>query len=125
VLSLRGEPARERRRQPLVPRHVRLHERLRGTARYDNLWQAPFPYSLGWHQAPFDPSPHDHWQLHAHMYTPLLRGPTIRKFMVGYELLAEPQRDITAEDAAEQLRSVSNVHYLSAVAPAKEPHDGE
>jgi UDPglucose--hexose-1-phosphate uridylyltransferase len=59
---------------------------------------------MGWHQAPFDGIDRPHWQLHAHFYPPLLRA-TVRKFMVGYELLSEPQRDITAEEAAERLRS--------------------
>ena len=77
-----------------------LIEVLRG---YDALFDIPFPYSMGWHQAPFDGAPHDHWQLHAHLYPPLLHA-SVRKFMVGYELLSEPQRDITAEDAAELLR---------------------
>jgi UDPglucose--hexose-1-phosphate uridylyltransferase len=67
---------------------------------------------MGWHQAPFDGQLHDYWQLHAHFYPPLLRSPTIRKFMVGYELLAQPQRDLTAEDAAHRLQSVSPVHHL-------------
>ena len=79
--------------------------------RYDNLFEVPFPYSWGWHQAPFDGEDHDGWQLHAHVYPPLLRSASVRKFMVGYELLAEPQRDITAEDAAEHLRRVSASHY--------------
>ena len=78
--------------------------------RYDNLFATPFPYSMGWHQAPFDGDPHDHWQLHAHLYPPLLRSATIRKFMVGYELLAERQRDLTAEEAAERLRAAAAVH---------------
>jgi UDPglucose--hexose-1-phosphate uridylyltransferase len=81
--------------------------------RYDNLFGVPFPYSMGWHQAPFDAGPHDHWQLHAHVYPPLLRSATVRKFMVGYELLAETQRDITPEDAAGRLRDVPAVHYAS------------
>ena len=72
--------------------------------RYDALFQRPFPYSMGWHQAPFGPEATDHWQLHGHILPPLLRQ-NVRKFMVGYELLAEPQRDITPEDAAEQLRA--------------------
>jgi UDPglucose--hexose-1-phosphate uridylyltransferase len=63
----------------------------------------PFPYSMGWHQAPFG-SDADHWQLHGHVYPPLLRA-TVRKFMVGYELLAEPQRDLAPEEAAERLRT--------------------
>lgn len=73
-------------------------------ARYDALFHVPFPYSMGWHQAPFDGLATDHWTLHAHFYPPLLRSATVRKFMVGYELLAEPQRDITPEDAAQRLR---------------------
>jgi UDPglucose--hexose-1-phosphate uridylyltransferase len=82
------------------------------TIRYDNLFQTSFPYSMGWHQAPFAQGPHDHWQLHAHFYPPLLRSASVRKFMVGYEMLAEPQRDLTPERAAQMLRSVSGlVHY--------------
>ncbi len=71
---------------------------------YDALFSQPFPYSMGWHQAPFDGKERPYWQLHAHFYPPLLRA-TVRKFMVGYELLSEPQRDITAEEAADRLRS--------------------
>ena len=74
---------------------------------YDNLFDTPFPYSMGWHGAPFDGRPNDHWQLHAHLYPPLLRSASVRKFMVGYELLAESQRDITPEQAARQLRESS------------------
>ena len=74
---------------------------------YDRLFDLSFPYSMGWHQAPFDTDRHDHWQLHAHVYPPLLRSATVRKFMVGYELLAEPQRDLTPEEAAERLRSAA------------------
>jgi UDPglucose--hexose-1-phosphate uridylyltransferase len=73
------------------------------TRRYDALFGRPFPYSMGWHQAPFGGAGTDHWQVHAHFYPPLLRA-TVRKFMVGYELLAEPQRDLTPEEAAERLR---------------------
>jgi UDPglucose--hexose-1-phosphate uridylyltransferase len=73
-------------------------------ARYDNLFAAPFPYSLGFHQRPAGDSS-GQWHLHAHYYPPLLRSATVRKFMVGYELLAMPQRDITAESAAERLRA--------------------
>ena len=73
--------------------------------RYDSLFGVPFPYSMGWHQAPSDGSPVDGWQLHAHYYPPLLRSASVRKFLVGYELLAEPQRDLTPEEAAAQLRS--------------------
>ena len=72
--------------------------------RYDHLFDVPFPYSMGWHQAPFDGDRQDHWQLHAHVFPPLLRSATVRKFMVGYELLAERQRDLTAEEAARRLR---------------------
>ncbi len=76
--------------------------------RLDRLFELPFPYSMGWHQAPSgrDPGDVDHWQLHAHLYPPLLRSDA-RKFMVGYELLAEPQRDLTPEDAAAALRAVN------------------
>ncbi|MFM7348702.1 MAG: UDP-glucose--hexose-1-phosphate uridylyltransferase [Erythrobacter sp.] len=82
------------------------------TTRYDNLFRTSFPYSMGWHGAPFTQGPQDHWQLHAHFYPPLLRSASVRKFMVGYEMLAEPQRDLTPERAAEMLRSVSPlVHY--------------
>ncbi|HEU5100482.1 MAG TPA: UDP-glucose--hexose-1-phosphate uridylyltransferase [Roseiflexaceae bacterium] len=81
------------------------------TTRYDNLFQVSFPYSMGFHQRPTDGEAHPEWHLHAHFYPPLLRSATVRKFMVGFELLAEPQRDITAESAAERLRSVSEKHY--------------
>lgn len=83
------------------------------TSRYDNLFRCPFPYSMGWHYAPFFAAGTDieHWQLHALFYPPLLRSATVRKFMVGYEMLAESQRDLTAEQAAEKLRAVSDVHY--------------
>jgi UDPglucose--hexose-1-phosphate uridylyltransferase len=84
--------------------------------RCDNLFQAPFPYSMGWHQAPYDADDHGHWQLHAHLYPPLLRSATVRKFIAGYELLAEVQRDITPEEAAERLRTVPAVHYRSGEA---------
>ena len=81
------------------------------TIRYDNLFEISFPYSMGFHQAPFDGTAHPEWLLHAHFYPPLLRSATVRKFMVGYEMLAMPQRDITPETAAERLRSLSDVHY--------------
>ena len=80
------------------------------TIRYDNLFETSFPYSMGWHGAP-GARDEAHWQLHAHFYPPLLRSATVKKFMVGYEMLAEGQRDLTAEQAAERLRSVSNTHY--------------
>jgi UDPglucose--hexose-1-phosphate uridylyltransferase len=102
--------------------------------RYDNLFQTEFPYSMGWHGAPAastgsgqapstlpsvagqagaEPSEGEylHWQLHAHFYPPLLRSATVKKFMVGYEMLGEPQRDLTAEQAAERLRGLPEVHY--------------
>jgi UDPglucose--hexose-1-phosphate uridylyltransferase len=107
--------------------------------RYDNLFEVSFPYSMGWHGAPTGGStgsprrgsagsPHgdstgsprrsgegrdscEHWQLHAHFYPPLLRSATVKKFMVGYEMLAEAQRDLTAEQAAERLRALAEVHY--------------
>ncbi len=83
------------------------------TTRYDNLFECSFPYSMGWHFAPFFSAETDirHWQLHALFYPPLLRSATVRKFMVGYEMLAEPQRDLTPEQAAERLRALSEHHY--------------
>ncbi|MBN1810694.1 MAG: UDP-glucose--hexose-1-phosphate uridylyltransferase [Anaerolineae bacterium] len=99
--------------------------------KYDNLFEISFPYSMGWHGAP-SPSPlwgegvpplspegrgaggeGNHWQLHAHFYPPLLRSATVKKFMVGYEMLAEAQRDLTAEQAAERLRALPELHYKS------------
>jgi UDPglucose--hexose-1-phosphate uridylyltransferase len=91
--------------------------------RYDNLFLTSFPYSMGWHGAPTGPESiepdgatfktegYAHWQLHAHFYPPLLRSATVKKFMVGYEMLAEAQRDLTAEQSADRLRSLSEVHY--------------
>jgi UDPglucose--hexose-1-phosphate uridylyltransferase len=79
--------------------------------RYDNLFEVSFPYSMGWHGALTDGEKHPHWQLHAHFYPPLLRSATVKKFMVGYEMLAEAQRDLTAEQAAERLRSLPEIHY--------------
>lgn len=103
--------------------------------KYDNLFEVSFPYSMGWHGAPTGPGVggrrsevgdrksevggqksevgelYGHWQLHAHFYPPLLRSATVKKFMVGYEMLAEPQRDLTAEQAADRLRALPEVHY--------------
>jgi UDPglucose--hexose-1-phosphate uridylyltransferase len=81
--------------------------------RYDNLFQTSFPYSMGWHQRPAAPLTlaGPAWHLHAHFYPPLLRSATVRKFMVGYELMANPQRDLTAEAAADRLRAMPEVHY--------------
>lgn len=81
------------------------------TVRYDNLFRCSFPYSMGWHSAPFGQAESAHWQLHAHFYPPLLRSASVRKFMVGYEMMAEAQRDLLPERAAEMLRNVSTVHY--------------
>jgi UDPglucose--hexose-1-phosphate uridylyltransferase len=100
----------------LPRRHVRGLDELAGeerdafadamqtlTARYDRLFGVPFPYSMGLHQRP-NGGAHDEWHLHAHYYPPLLRSATIRKYQVGYEMLAQPQRDFTPEDAARRLR---------------------
>jgi len=85
----------------------------RVTARYDNLFEISFPYSMGFHQAPPRSSltEREAWHFHAHFYPPLLRSATVKKFMVGYEMLAMPQRDLTPETAAERLRSLSERHY--------------
>jgi len=82
------------------------------TTRYDNLFHIPFPFTMGFHQRPTDGDPHPEFHLHAHFYPPLLRSATVKKFMVGYEMLSMPQRDITAEAAAELLRAVPATHYL-------------
>ncbi len=79
--------------------------------KYDNIFSTSFPYSMGWHQAPFFTEDTEHWQLHAHYYPPLLRSATVKKFMVGYEMLGSPQRDITPEAAAEIIRDQSDIHY--------------
>lgn len=101
--------------------------------KYDNLFETSFPYSMGWHGAPFTPTKtpgvsnvendslskikpqgfdnDEHWQLHAHFYPPLLRSATVKKFLVGYEMLGEAQRDLTAEQAAERLRNLPDIHY--------------
>lgn len=81
------------------------------TSRYDNLFEVSFPYSAGLHQAPVNDGDHFEWHWHMHFYPPLLRSATVKKFMVGYEMLANAQRDITPEWAAERLRSLSNQHY--------------
>ncbi|HST10298.1 MAG TPA: UDP-glucose--hexose-1-phosphate uridylyltransferase [Terriglobales bacterium] len=84
------------------------------TIRYDNLFHTSFPYTFGFHQRPTDGEVYSEFHLHGHFYPPLLRSATVRKFMVGYEMLGMPQRDITPEAAAEQLRSVSAIHYLDS-----------
>ena len=81
------------------------------TVKYDNLFKTSFPYSAGIHQAPTDGLDHEEWHFHMHFYPPLLRSATVKKFMVGYELLAEAQRDLTAEQSAEILRNLSTQHY--------------
>jgi len=81
------------------------------TTRYDNLFETSFPYTMGLHQAPTDGENHEEWHFHAHFYPPLLRSATVRKFMVGFEMLGMPQRDITPESAAERLRACSDEHF--------------
>ncbi len=80
--------------------------------RYDNLFQTSFPYTMGFHQRPTDGPEYPEWHFHGHFYPPLLRSASVRKFMVGYEMLAMPQRDITPESAAESLRGLAERHYL-------------
>ena len=82
--------------------------------KYDNLFRHPFPYSMGWHGRPFDGSDDGSFTLHAHLFPPLLRSATVRKFMVGYEMMAEAQRDITAEEAAARLQELPDLHYRHA-----------
>jgi UDPglucose--hexose-1-phosphate uridylyltransferase len=82
------------------------------TTIYDNLFEAPFPYTMGFHQRPVDGAAHPHFHFHAHFYPPLLRSAAVRKFMVGFEMLGTPQRDITPETAAAGLKSLRAVHYL-------------
>jgi len=79
--------------------------------KYDNIFQTSFPYSMGWHGAPFLTDDTDHWQVHAHYYPPLLRSASVRKFMVGFEMLGNAQRDITPESAADIIRSQADIHY--------------
>ncbi len=81
------------------------------TIKYDNLFNISFPYSAGMHQAPVNDGEHMEWHWHMHFYPPLLRSATVKKFMVGYEMLANPQRDITPEQAAETLKNLPAVHY--------------
>jgi UDPglucose--hexose-1-phosphate uridylyltransferase len=78
----------------------------RVTSRYDRLFDVSFPYTMGLHQAPVNAGPHPEWHFHAHFYPPLLRSATVRKFMVGFEMLGMPQRDITPEDVAARLRAL-------------------
>ena len=113
-ISLSSGPLRHVQRLPDLADAERtsLAEILRALLiRYDNLFETAFPYSMGWHAAPNVPEDQSYWQLHAHFYPPLLRSATVKKFMVGYEMLAEAQRDLTAEQAAQKLRDVPAVHY--------------
>jgi UDPglucose--hexose-1-phosphate uridylyltransferase len=84
------------------------------TTKYDNLFETSFPYSSGIHQSPTDGENHPEWQFHMHFYPPLLRSATVKKFMVGYEMMGESQRDITPEKSAAMLRDSSVVHYKNA-----------
>ncbi|MHC4887589.1 MAG: galactose-1-phosphate uridylyltransferase, partial [Planctomycetota bacterium] len=108
----------------LPKRHIRSIEEMSGEERdgladlmrrmgtcFDNLFLTSFPYSMGIHQKPTDGEAHDEWHLHLHYTPPLLRSATVKKFMVGYELMATPQRDITAEGAAKTLRELPTTHY--------------
>jgi len=81
------------------------------TTIYDNLFETSFPYSAGIHQSPTDGKEHPEWHFHMHFYPPLLRSAEVKKFMVGYEMLAEPQRDITPEQSATILRNLPTIHY--------------
>jgi UDPglucose--hexose-1-phosphate uridylyltransferase len=83
------------------------------TTSYDNLFETSFPYSAGIHQAPTDGNDKSHWHMHMSFYPSLLRSAEVKKFMVGYEMFANPQRDITAEQAAQRLRDCTNTHYSS------------
>ncbi|HAU91393.1 MAG TPA: galactose-1-phosphate uridylyltransferase, partial [Alteromonas sp.] len=84
------------------------------TSKYDNLFNTSFPYSMGWHSQPCDGREHPEWGLHAHFFPPLLRSASVRKFMVGYEMMAEAQRDLTPEQAAQRLQALSSTHYKKA-----------
>jgi UDPglucose--hexose-1-phosphate uridylyltransferase len=85
------------------------------TIKYDNLFKVSFPYSAGMHQAPVNSGQYPEWHWHMHFYPPLLRSATIKKFMVGYEMLGNPQRDITPEAAAEKLKELSTIHYSGQI----------
>jgi len=81
------------------------------TTKYDNRFEVSFPYSSGIHQAPTDGQSHPEWHFHISFYPPLLRSAEVKKFMVGYEMFADPQRDISAEQAAVELKALSEIHY--------------
>jgi UDPglucose--hexose-1-phosphate uridylyltransferase len=85
------------------------------TTRYDNLFETGFPYTMGFHQTPTDGTAHPEWHFHAHFYPPLLRSASVKKFMVGFEMLGMPQRDITPEGAAVRLRGCSEEHFWPRV----------
>ncbi len=112
-------PRRHVRRLPDLAdeeRQALAHILRRLLIRYDNLFETSFPYSMGWHGAPYERSlgeDNDHWQLHAHFYPPLLRSATVKKFMVGFEMLGEAQRDLTVEHTAARLRELPDRHYRS------------
>lgn len=112
TLLLPREPIR--RLQDLMQRQaIALAEILkRLLVKYENLFESPFPYSLGWHPAPNVDTDQSYWQLHAHFCPPLWRSATVKIFLVGYEMLAEVQRDLTVEQAAQRLRELPNTHYL-------------
>ena len=82
------------------------------TTRYDNLFETSFPYTMGFHQAPSDGGTHEEWHFHVHFLPPLLRSATVRKYMVGFELMGMPQRDLTPETAAERLRATPKRHFM-------------
>ncbi len=104
VMLLPREPVATMAAQTQVQRAGLAHLLSTVTRGYNRVFETPFPYSMGFHPAPFDGDGHPEWTLHAHFYPPLLRSATVRKFMVGFELLGSPQRDITPELAAETLR---------------------
>lgn len=91
------------------------------TTKYDNLFETSFPYSAGMHQAPVNSGDHPEWHWHMHFYPPLLRSATVKKFMVGYEMLANPQRDITPEYAAARLKELSTEHYKNKTLTHESP----
>ena len=106
-LHIRTDRVGERVGQKSAPERRSLAEALAElTRRYDRLFDVSFPYSMGFHQKPADGAVHAEWQMHAHFYPPLLRSATVKKFMVGYEMLGSPQRDLTPEAASARLRDV-------------------
>ena len=106
ILSRRHVPGLDALNSPERDALADIMKRL--TSRYDKLFNTPFPYTMGFHQRPTDGQHHPEWHLHAHYLPPLLRSATVRKFMVGFEMLCMPQRDITPESAAEHLRNLPN-----------------